>query len=173
VGRNPEEVIRILNRHTSAMTHIVQAHRGVINQFAGDAIMILFGAPKSYGDDTERAVRCACAMMTERHRMNQRDAIPLQIGIGLASGSMVAGCIGAESRSDYTAVGERANLAARLCAYAAPGQIILDEETFSRVHGSYVTTPLPPLNLKGFSQPVTAYGVAVDIDGVAPGATRS
>ena len=70
VGRAPEEVIEILNHHMGAMTRIVQAHKGVINQFAGDAIMALFGAPRSYGDDAQRAVRCARAMMLERERMN-------------------------------------------------------------------------------------------------------
>ena len=66
VGRNPEEIIELLNHHMGAMTRVVQAHRGVINQFAGDAIMALFGAPKTYGDDAERAVRCALAMLEER-----------------------------------------------------------------------------------------------------------
>jgi class 3 adenylate cyclase len=161
VGRSPEEVIAILNHHTSAMARIIQAHRGVINQFAGDAIMILFGAPRSYGDDAARAVECACAMMRERERMNREAPVPLDIGIGIASGLMVAGCIGAENRSDYTAVGERANLAARLCASAAAGQILLDAETYERVRGSYPCRQLPPLTLKGFAQPVSAYGVDV------------
>ena len=122
VGRDPAEVIEILNCHLSALTHIVQAHRGVISQFAGDAIFTLFGAPKSYGDDAERAVRCAWAMMRERERMNSESAEPLRIGIGIASGQMVAGCIGAETRSDYVVVGERVNLAARLCSIGRSGR---------------------------------------------------
>jgi class 3 adenylate cyclase len=72
---------------------------------------------------------------------------------------MVAGCIGAESRSDYTAVGDRANLAARLCAAAPAGQIIVDAETRERVGASYRYQDLQPLSLKGFAQPVSAYGI--------------
>ncbi len=159
VGRDPAEVIEILNHHMGALTRIVQAHRGVINQFAGDAIMTLFGAPKSYGDDAQRAVRCACAMMRERERMNVKAAEPLRIGIGIATGKMVAGCIGAESRSDYTVVGERVNLAARLCSSAQAGQILMDEETRVKIGSAFSCEPLQPLVLKGFSQPVPAFRV--------------
>ena len=162
VGRDPVEVIEILNCHLSAMTHIVQAHRGVISQFVGDAIFTLFGAPKSYGDDAERAVRCAWAMMRERQRMNSESIEPLRIGIGIASGQMVAGCIGAETRSDYVVVGERVNLAARLCSSAAADEILIDEETRIRARKVVSSEPLQPLLLKGFSQPVPVFRI-VDI----------
>ncbi len=165
VGRAPEEVIEILNHHMGAMTRIVQAHKGVINQFAGDAIMALFGAPRSYGNDAERAVRCARAMMLERERMNVDAVHTLRIGVGISSGPMVAGCIGEESRSDYTVVGERVVLGARIAAVAAPGQILVDDETRIRIGTAYETKPLPPLQLKGFAEPVVAY--AVTSDGVA------
>ncbi len=159
VGRAPEEVIEILNHHMGAMTRIVQAHKGVINQFAGDAIMALFGAPRSYGDDAERAVRCAQAMMLERERMNVYAVHTLRIGVGIASGLMVAGCIGEESRSDYTVVGERVVLGARIAAAAAPGQILVDDETRVRIGTAYATKALAPLPLKGFAEPVVAYAI--------------
>lgn len=162
VGRDPEAVIKLLNHHMSAMARVVQDHRGVINQFAGDAIMALFGAPKSYGDDTGRAVRCACAMMLERERLNAEVEIPMRIGIGIASGLMVAGCIGAENRSDYTVVGERVNLAARLASSAAAGEILVDDATRERVGTLFSTVPLKPLCLKGFRDPVPAHRIRVD-----------
>lgn len=162
VGRSPEVVIRLLNHHMSAMTRVVQQHRGVINQFAGDSIMALFGAPKSYGDDTARAVQCARALILERDRLNHEVEIPLRIGIGIATGPMVAGCIGAENRSDYTVVGERVNLAARLCSSAAAGEVLIDATTHERLGGAFVTEPVPPLTLKGFSAPVSAYRVCLD-----------
>jgi class 3 adenylate cyclase len=161
VGRDPEEVIGILNHHMGALTRIVQAHRGVINQFAGDSIMALFGAPRTYHDDAQRAVACACAMLEERNRMNVDAEHALYVGIGISSGSMVAGCIGEESRSDYTAVGERVNLGARIAASAVAGQILIDDETRRRIDGAFVTRPLPPLQLKGFAEPVVAYEVLV------------
>jgi class 3 adenylate cyclase len=157
IGRNPEAVIELLNGHLTALTDIVQAHHGVVNQFAGDSIMALFGAPKSYGDDAERAVQCARAMIRKRERMNRIAPQPLHVGIGIASGAMVAGCIGSERRSDYTVVGERVNLAARLCASAVPAQILIDDETRRRIGDGYHTEPHAPLVLKGFSEPVNAY----------------
>jgi class 3 adenylate cyclase len=161
IGRNPEAVIGILNDHLTALTDIVQAHQGVVNQFAGDSIMALFGAPKSYGDDAERAVQCACAMIRERERMNQSAVQPLRVGIGIASGTVVAGCIGSERRSDYTVVGERVNLAARLCSAALPGQILIDDETRRRIGDAHATEPLAPLALKGFSEPVRAFALVI------------
>lgn len=162
VGRPPGVVIDLLNHHMGAMTEIVQAHGGVINQFAGDAIMALFGAPKRYGDDAERAVRCARAMIETRDRLNHSAEIPMRIGIGITSGPMVAGCIGAENRSDYTAVGERVNLAARLCASAGAGEVFIDDVTYQRVHDVFAGEPLPPLTLKGFREPVQALRVIID-----------
>lgn len=158
-GRDPVEVIGILNDHMSALTRIVQQHLGVINQFAGDALMILFGAPQSYGNDAQRAVRCAWEMMRERQRLNHLAAEPLGIGIGVATGVVVAGCIGAESRSDYTVVGEKVNLAARLCSSAAAGQILIDTETHAKTSTLGDFAALEPLGLKGFAQPVRAFRV--------------
>jgi class 3 adenylate cyclase len=161
VGRAPAAVIEILNAHLGAMARVVQAHGGVINQFAGDSVMALFGAPHSYGDDAHRAVACACAMIRERARLNEDAAEPIRVGIGIATGAMVAGCIGAEHRSDYTVVGERVNLAARLTSSAGPGEVVVDAETQSRVGEAFATHMLAPLTLKGFSGPVRAYRVDV------------
>ena len=163
VGRNPEEIIELLNHHMGAMTRIVQSHRGVINQFAGDAIMALFGAPRSYGDDALRAVRCALDMLAERDRINVEVAEPIRVGIGLASGVMVAGCIGAENRNDYTVVGERVNLAARLCSTARAGEILVDDATRDRVGLAFASEPMSPLVLKGFADAMPAFRVARDV----------
>lgn len=159
VGRPPEAVIELLNHHYGGMASVVRDHRGVINQFAGDAIMALFGAPKRYGDDVLRAVRCALAMLDVRERLNREAHIPVQVGIGIASGPMVAGCIGDARRSDYTVVGEHVNLAARLSSSAAAGEILVDEETHRRLAGALRTEPTAPLSLKGFAPGLRAYRV--------------
>ena len=159
-GRNPVEVIHLLNDHMGALAKVVQRHHGVINQFAGDAIMILFGAPKSYGEDAADALRCAWDMMQERERLNHEAAEPLLIGIGIATGEMVAGCIGAESRSEYTVIGEKTNLAARMCSAAVAGQIILDAETHRKTASLAEFVVLEPLVLKGFTHPVSAFQLA-------------
>jgi class 3 adenylate cyclase len=98
-------------------------------------------------------------MLNERERLNAIVDEPIRVGIGLASGEMVAGCIGAENRNDYTVVGERVNLAARLCSTAKAGEVLIDEATRERVAAGFAAEPVPPLILKGFSQPMPAFRV--------------
>jgi class 3 adenylate cyclase len=121
--------------------------------------MILFGAPTSHGDDAQNAVSCALEMISERDRLNADSQEPLGIGIGIATGTAVAGCIGAENRADYTVVGEHVNLAARLCSSAAAGEIIADAATLALLPTTFQTQPLHPLKLKGFAEPVAAFRV--------------
>jgi len=162
-GRDPREVIALLNTHMGALTRVVYRWHGVINQFAGDALMILFGAPTSHGRDAVNAVHCALELLAERQRLNIAAAEPLGIGIGIATGNVVAGCIGAENRADYTVVGERVNLAARLCSVAVAGQVVVDGTTHAMLPpGNFVTTPLEPLRLKGFAETVSAWQVLAD-----------
>lgn len=159
-GRDPAEVITLLNQHMGALTEVVYRWHGVITQFAGDAIMVVFGAPTSHGNDPVCAAHCAWEMLAARARLNQTSALPLEIGVGIASGPVVAGCIGAERRADYTVVGERVNLAARLCSVAAAGQVVVDETTRSVLPHSIESLPLPePLNLKGFEGGTIAYRI--------------
>lgn len=156
-GRDPREVIELLNRHMSALTRVVYRHHGVINQFAGDAIMILFGAPTDNPDHALNAVQCAREMLKEREKLNQETHEPLGIGFGIATGHVVAGCLGSENRADYTVVGDRVNLAARLCSVAGAGEIILDTATRAELPADFATSPTDPLKLKGFNDPIIAH----------------
>lgn len=158
-GRDPREVIALLNDHMGALTRVVYRWHGVINQFAGDAIMILFGAPASHGEDAQNAVSCALEMIAERQRLNAKSQEPMGIGIGIATGTVVAGCIGAENRADYTVVGEHVNLAARLCSSAAAGEIVVDAATHQLLPSDFPSEPLEPLKLKGFADAVTAFRI--------------
>jgi len=159
-GRDPAEVITILNHHMGALTEVVYRWHGVITQFAGDAIMVVFGAPTSHGNDASNAVHCAWEMLAVRTRLNQTSPLPLGIGIGVASGPVVAGCIGAENRADYTVVGERVNLAARLCSVAMANQVVIDETTHAHLPSEIQAEPLPePLKLKGFEGGTIAYRI--------------
>jgi class 3 adenylate cyclase len=164
-GRDPGEVITILNQHMGALTEVVYRWHGVITQFAGDAIMVVFGAPASHGNDASNAVHCAWEMLAARAFLNQTSTLPLGIGIGVASGPVVAGCIGAEKRADYTVVGERVNLAARLCSVAMAGQVVIDETTCSTLPPSIQMEPMPePLKLKGFEGGTIAYRITAITD---------
>lgn len=156
-GMPPQEVIAMMNEHMTAMTRVVHAHHGVVDKFVGDLIMAIFGAPKSYGDDTRLAVNCALEMLAMRRKLNQATTRRIEMGIGVATGEMVAGCMGSEDRLNYTVLGERVNLASRLCSKAGPAELIIDEATHAALNGAFGAEPVEPMALKGFSQPVSAF----------------
>lgn len=154
----PEDVIEILNVHMTAMTRVVREHFGVVDKFVGDEIMAVFGGLKSYGNDAVNAAHCAVKMMEERKRLNIETGTEISIGIGLATGEIVAGCMGSEDRLNYTVLGARVNLGARLCGRAGPGEIVIDDQTFAEIADSQpVTEPIEGLLLKGFRSAVPAW----------------
>ena len=154
---NPTEVIALLNEHMTVLTKIVTEHHGVVDKFIGDSIMALFGAPKSYGDDALNAVRCAERMMAARAKLNETSRYHLQMGIGLATGRVLAGNMGSADRSNYTVLGERVNLAARLCSVAARGEIVIGPTTREQLGDRITVEEMDPLQLKGFSDSIVAF----------------
>lgn len=157
---HPTEVIGLLNEHMTAMTAIVRKHYGVVDKFVGDEIMAVFGALKSYGNDAAHAVACALEMIAERERLNRTAAHPILIGIGLATGEAVAGCMGSVDRLNYTVVGARVNLASRLCSEAGAMEVVIDDQTLSGLEPDRVKSEaIEGLRLKGFSANVVAYRV--------------
>lgn len=155
----PHDVIALLNEHMTALTEVAYAHGGTVDKFVGDLIMVLFGAPEDTEEDTVRAVKCAKAMQVRRHELNATAKHPLETGIGLATGMVVAGCMGSDRRLNYTVLGHHVNLASRLCSIAQPGEIIADPATVEVLNGSITSHPLPPMQLKGFSEPVQPYRI--------------
>jgi class 3 adenylate cyclase len=154
----PEDVIDLLNEHMTALTEIVHRHHGVVDKFVGDLIMAIFGAPKSYGDDAGNAAACALEMVARREELNlTTNHPPLFMGIGIASGTAIAGCMGSENRLNYTVLGAPVNLASRLCSTAAPREVIIDPHTLQLLGPRAGGQPLRPLPLKGFSQPVQPF----------------
>ncbi|MFM8468463.1 MAG: adenylate/guanylate cyclase domain-containing protein [Limisphaerales bacterium] len=154
---DPAEVIALLNEHMTALTRVVTAHHGVVDKFIGDSIMAIFGAPKSYGDDTFNAVRCAQQLLVERAQLNRTSRYQIEIGIGLASGQVVAGNMGSADRSNYTVLGERVNLAARLCSVAQRGEIVIGPTTRTQLGDRIAVEEMDPLQLKGFSDSIRAF----------------
>ncbi|HZF01848.1 MAG TPA: adenylate/guanylate cyclase domain-containing protein [Methylomirabilota bacterium] len=153
----PEEVIEMLNEHMAVLARVVKQNNGVVDKFVGDALMAIFGAPISHGNDALDAAKCALSLVIEREKLNQTSKHKLRIGVGLATGKMVAGCMGSTDRLNYTVLGERVNLAARLCSSAKAGQVIIDQTTRERLGETISVAPLPELHLKGFSENVVAY----------------
>lgn len=153
----PTDVIELLNDHMTAMTHIVYKHQGVVDKFVGDEIMAVFGAPKAYGDDAISAAQCALDMLEERERLNRSLERPIDIGIGVATGSVVVGCIGSMDRLNYTVIGERVNRASHMCGIAGPGQAIVDEVTWQAIADRASGTELENVKLKGYAGAVKAF----------------
>jgi adenylate cyclase len=159
----PEQVVRILNLYLAAMTDIIDQYKGTINDFMGDGILVMFGAPISREDDTERAIACAIAMqlaMPQVNAKNQQMNLPtLEMGIGINTGEVIAGNIGSQKRAEYTVIGSHVNLAARVESYTVGGQVLISENTFAdididlRIDGKLEVEP------KGVKQPINLYEI--------------
>ncbi|HEV7732808.1 MAG TPA: adenylate/guanylate cyclase domain-containing protein [Candidatus Binatia bacterium] len=155
----PAEVIALLNEHMTVLTRVVHDHGGIIDKFVGDAIMAIFGVPRGGTDDASRAVAAARAMLAERDALNARTRRHITMSIGIASGAMVAGCMGSTDRLNYTVLGARVNLAARLCSEASPMTILVDDATRQALGDTARAERLPALQLRGFSTAVDAWHV--------------
>lgn len=151
---NPSDVIDLLNNHMTAMTRIVREHYGVVDKFIGDEIMALFGALKSYDNDAENAARCALEMIAERERLNVGIKTPIEIGVGVATGEIVAGCMGSVDRLNYTVLGARVNLASRLCNAAGGMEALIDDNTHQKIKGAISSEDREDISLKGFSNSI-------------------
>ena len=150
----PEAVIKMLNEHMSALTEIVQKHGGVVDKFVGDEIMALFGVPKSYDNDAVAAAKCAQEMLAKRAWLNDAsDGHRIEMGIGISTGELVAGCMGSEDRLSYTVLGATVNLGARLCGKALAGTCIIDEATHQKINSTVQTRFYDHISVKGFTAP--------------------
>jgi class 3 adenylate cyclase len=156
-GMDPHEVIAIINAHMTAMTEIVHAYGGVVDKFVGDEIMALFGVPVPVDDDAGQAFRCAREMVARCRETNRHRNPPIEIGIGIAHGEMVAGCMGSEDRLNYTVLGDRVNLASRLCAQAKPMEIVVDEPVRDGAGLEIPDSEQQTIALKGFDTAPSFY----------------
>lgn len=154
----PEQVVQLLNNYLSQMTRIIFAHRGTIDEFLGDAILVVFGAPFRRDDDEERAVRCAVEMQREMasvNAWNEQQGLPrVEMGIGLHTGDVVVGNIGSEKRAKYGVVGQTVNLASRVESYTVGGQVLVSEETARSVRALKVGARMV-VEPKGVRAPIT------------------
>jgi len=158
----PEEVLDFLREYHGALGPLVSQYEGTLDQFSGDGIMVFFNDPVPIPDPAARAVNMAVAMreaagtLIADWRERGRD---LGFGAGIAQGYATLGQIGFSERSGYTAIGTVCNVAARLCAEAKDGQILLSQRVNVALKGSVATEQVGGLALKGLTQPVVAYNV--------------
>ena len=159
----PEEVMGVLREYHAAVGALIFRFEGTLERFTGDGLMVFFNDPVPCPDSAARAVRMAMAMrqrvgeLTEKWRKRGHQ---LDFGVGIAQGYATLGRIGFEGRFDYAAIGRVTNLAARLCAEAQGGQILVSQRVYAAVEALVEAEPLGELELKGFHRPVTVYNVA-------------
>ena len=164
---DPEEVIRVIHEYHEAMGAFVVAYAGTLEHFAGDGMMIYFNDPVEVDNPAGVAVRMAIDMQerfTTLERGWQRRGYSVSMGIGVALGYATIGAIGFEGRRDYGVIGNVTNLAARLCAEAQGGQILISQRVQGLVADFARTEPVGELQLKGFHRPTMAYVVHGYVD---------
>ncbi len=158
---DPEQVVAVLNNYLGKMAEIVTAYNGTIDEFIGDAILALFGAPIHREDDAERAVVCALQMqlaMREVNEENRKNGFPeLEMGIALNTGECVVGNIGSQKRAKYGVVGSHVNLTGRIESYTVGGQILISKATADAVGAELKLGDELQLGAKGFREPVKVY----------------
>ena len=158
----PEEVLDFLREYHGALGPLVSQFEGTLDQFSGDGIMVFFNDPVPCPDPAERAVKMAMAMRETAGTLIaswRRRGRLLGFGAGIAQGYATLGQIGFAERSGYTAIGTVCNLAARLCAEAQDGQILIGQRVAVAVEETIMLEEVGALTLKGLTQPVVAYNV--------------
>jgi adenylate cyclase len=158
----PEEVWTVLREFHAAVGPLVTRFEGTLDHFSGDGLMVYFNDPLPCPDPAERAVRMAVAMRLAVGELLsgwRRRGFELGFGIGVAQGYATLGRIGFEERVDYTAIGTVTNLAARLCAEAADGQILVSKRVAAAVEEIVTLEEIGNLALKGLSQAIAVYNV--------------
>ncbi len=159
----PEDVIAVLREYHSALGPLVHQYEGTLNRFTGDGLIVIFNDPIPCAEPARCAVRLAVEMrdtVASLARTWSSRGHELGFGVGIAQGYATLGAIGFEDRYDYTAIGTAINVAARLCAEAKSGQILITQRVAAAVENTAKLRPLGDLVLKGLSRPVTVMNVS-------------
>ena len=159
----PEKVVFTLNEYFSEMIDIVFKHNGTLDKIIGDELMVVFGAPLSSDDDTERALNTAIEMQNKIADLNKvrkkRKEPPILVGAGINKGQVVSGNIGSRDMMDYTVVGDTVNLGSRLCSAASAGEIIVSGRVKNSTEQLFSFKELKPIRVKGKKDKIDVYQV--------------
>ncbi|MCP4501587.1 MAG: HAMP domain-containing protein [Deltaproteobacteria bacterium] len=170
----PEEVIGLLNAYMSSMIEVIARFDGYINKFVGDAIMVVWGVPLKQEDHAKRAIDCALAMqesLREQNRLGGYEGVPLEMGIGINTGPLVAGNLGNSRQVEFTVIGDTVNVSSRCCSAADIDEIVITKEALGAIQATthsddestdYHTTTkgLVPLKGKGDVELLRVEGLA-------------
>jgi class 3 adenylate cyclase/tetratricopeptide (TPR) repeat protein len=166
---DPEDVHAIMDRAFQVIIEAVHRFEGTINQFLGDGVMALFGAPIAHEDHPHRAIRAALAIQdgltSLKREVRQVHGVKFRVRMGINTGSVFVGAIGKDLRMDYTAVGDTTNLAARLLGLAGPGQILTSPATHRITEGFFTFEDHGEFKFKGKSELIRVYAVRGEVRG--------
>ncbi|MGQ4650083.1 CHASE2 domain-containing protein [Lyngbya aestuarii] len=158
-----EEVIKVLNLYLGQMADVITSYQGTIDEFMGDGILVLFGAPTTREDDAVRAIACAVEMQLSithvNNKLKEQGLPPLEMGIGINTGEVVVGNIGSEKRTKYGVVGSQVNLTYRIESYTLGGQIVISESTLQEAGTTVIIDGQKEVKPKGVKKPITIYEV--------------
>ncbi|STY29304.1 adenylate cyclase [Legionella wadsworthii] len=159
-----ETLVSLLNTYFSKMVPVIEKHHGIVDAYIGDAIMVIFGAPFSSGDDSLRAVACALEMqevLIKLNETNSKISLPhIDMGVGINTGCAVVGNIGSKKRMQYSAIGASVNLSSRIQDLSLGGQILISESTYEEVKNKIEINGHLRVKVKGVQSPITIYDVA-------------
>ena len=182
---SPQEVVAALNRLFEVIVPIIAKNGGHVDKFEGDGLMAVFGAPESFGDHADRAVRTACEIA--RRVNHQGEAGELRVGVGVNSGSVVAGSIGGGGRLDFSVIGNAVNLAARVqeATRDTGDDVLITTDTWKLVSHEFEVSSRGHVPLKGVPEPVALHAPAIvvaeeaeevaaeEVEGAPAGATAT
>jgi class 3 adenylate cyclase len=163
--QDPAATIDLLNNYFALMIEAVVGNHGTVNQFEGDGIMAIFGAPVQHAGHREHAVRAALEMIELLKVFNieraTQDKVQIQIGIGIASGRVIAGYTGTQHRATYTCVGDTVNIAARIESHTkvVNRPVLIDQYTYDNLPGDIEVEGLGPMLFRGKQQPIHIFAV--------------
>jgi class 3 adenylate cyclase/DNA-binding NarL/FixJ family response regulator len=170
-GLGAEGVVHMMNEYFAFMADVIRGNYGVIDKYIGDAIMALFGVPKSTGNDAQNAVQAGFAMLQALDMLNgdreKEGRTPFRIGIGLATGEVVAGLLGSPERMNYTVMGNSVNLSARIESLTSHygAHLLVCSETYRHLKQTYRSRLIDKIRVKGQQTPSALYEI---LYGAAP-----
>ena len=158
---DPAHVMNVLNEYLARMTDVVIKHGGTVNEFIGDAVFAVFGAPLAHADHAERAAACALSMqaaMADINRQHAASGLPrFEMGIGVNTGEAVVGNIGSEQRAKYAVVGSAVNVAARVEGATVGGQVFITTATYEQIRDVAEVAEPVAIQMKGLTEALLLY----------------
>ena len=167
-SQSPEDTIELLNAYYGLIINATASEGGIVSLMAGDGLMSIFGAPLAREDHRQQSVKAAMQMIERIDRFNQEQALlhraPIAVGIGIASGSVIAGFVGTQRRATYTCIGDTVNLASRLESHTkVVGQpILIEENTRLGLDPTIQVVPQGEVQLRGKTQAVKIFSVPME-----------